>query len=468
MKTIIDYPNSSSNISNNGTSGGGGSFAHDTDGNLTRDGLSGLDITYYNDQNQISRISSGGTTLAEYDYLADGTKLRAVDGVGNGCQYRGSLIYTQTAGQTGIPAITLDCALTSAGRIVCEDTADDSPAYKVQHYLRDHLGSVRSVIDGDTGSVIETNDYYPFGKRIPISTAPEPVVDGAQHTVDSTVASPSSATSRNSWHFSGKESQSFLNASIPLLDFGARMYNPTTTRWTAADPLSEKYYCISPYAYCLGNPISIIDPNGMDIWTIDEDGNVVWKRESDDHRLYYVNNVGVWSDDYVSVSDRSILDDLTVRGAKVDGGAVVSSHTSKTGINDIFKVFKFAADKTKVEWAVHRSGDTYTIGTGHDSYNASSWEDYSKDKPNATVHSHPDIGSTVSEETFSMGYGAPYRDTDWNNVKIDVKQTREKARKSYVYFPNSGRLYNVGYHNAIYIKDIKSYRGFYFGTINKR
>ena len=27
-------------------------------------------------------------------------------------------------------------------------------------------GSVRAVVDGDTGSVIETNDYYPFGKRI--------------------------------------------------------------------------------------------------------------------------------------------------------------------------------------------------------------------------------------------------------------------------------------------------------------
>ena len=62
MKTIIDYPNSSSNISNNGTSGGGGSFVHDTDGNLTSDGLSGLD-TVYNDQNLINRISSGGTLL---------------------------------------------------------------------------------------------------------------------------------------------------------------------------------------------------------------------------------------------------------------------------------------------------------------------------------------------------------------------------------------------------------------------
>ena len=446
-----------SGISNTGASGGGGSFTHDTNGNLTRDGLSTLDIDY-NDRNLTSRISSGGATLAEYEYLADGTKLRAVDGRGNGYQYRGSLIYTQTAGQSDTPVITLDCALTSAGRIVRENTDDGSSTYKVQHYLRDHLGSVRSVIDGDTGTVIETNDYYPFGKRIPVTNSVAEPVE----------ATTQSATSPDRWLFSSKESQSFLNASIPLLDFGARMYNPVIARWTASDPLSEKYHGISPYAYCLGNPISIIDPNGMDIWTMDEKGNVVWVKESDDHRLYYMNNDGLLSDDYVSVSDRSILDDLTKTEAKVDGGAKVGSHTSKSGINDIFKVFKFASDKTKVEWAVHRNGDTYTIGTGHNSYSASSWEDYTKDKPNATVHSHPGIKAAVDEETFSMGYGAPYRDTDWNNVRIDVKQAREKARKSYVYFPNSGRLYNVGYHNAIYIKDIKNYRGFYFGTINKK
>lgn len=352
-----------SGISNTGASGGGGSFTHDTNGNLTRDGLSTLDIDYY-DRNLTSRISSGGATLAEYEYLADGTKLRAVDGSGNGYQYRGSLIYTQTAGQSDSPVITLDCAVTSAGRIVRETSAAGTVSYRPLIHLCDHLGSVRSVIDGDTGTVVEASDYYPFGKRITPPPAAEPVEATSQ-----------SATSPNRWHFSGKESQSFLYANIPLLDFGARMYNPTIARWTTSDPMSEKYYGISPYVYCLGNPISIIDPNGMDIWTMDEKGNVVWVKESDDHRLYYMNNDGLLSDDYVSVSDRSILDDLTKTEAKVDGGAKVSSHTSKTGINDIFKVFKFASDKTKVEWAVHRNGDTYTIGTKHDSSNASSWKD---------------------------------------------------------------------------------------------
>ena len=444
-----------SGISNTGASGGGGSFTHDTNGNLTRDGLSTLDIDY-NDRNLTSRISSGGATLAEYEYLADGTKLRAVDGRGNGYQYRGSLIYTQTAGQSDTPVITLDCALTSAGRIVRENTDDGSSTYKVQHYLRDHLGSVRSVIDGDTGTVIETNDYYPFGKRIPVTNSVAEPVE----------ATTQSATSPDRWLFSSKESQSFLNASIPLLDFGARMYNPVIARWTASDPLSEKYHGISPYAYCLGNPISIIDPNGMDIWTMDEKGNVVWVKESDDHRLYYMNNDGLLSDDYVSVSDRSILDDLTKTEAKVDGGAKVSSHTSKTGINDIFKVFKFASDKTKVEWAVHRNGDTYTIGTGHNSYSASSWEDYAKNKPNATVHSHP--GIDIGNEISSMGYGTNYYNTDQRNVIDDVEQNGRITRKSYVYFPNSSRLYYVGYYNASFIRPIRSYKSFYFGTLNNK
>ena len=234
-----------SGVSNSGSSGGGGAYTHDANGNLTRDGLSCLDIEY-DDLNLTSRVSSGDTTLAVYGHLADGTKIRSVDGTGNGLQYRGSLVYTQTAGQSGSPILTLDCALTSAGRIVRWTAADGSVSYRSLIHLRDHLGSVRAVVDGDTGTVLEANDYYPFGKRIPTP-----------------VTEPVAPTSPNRWHFSGKESQSFLSAAIPLLDFGARMYDPITARWTAQDPLAEKYYAVSPYAYCSANPVNIVDPDGL-------------------------------------------------------------------------------------------------------------------------------------------------------------------------------------------------------------
>jgi len=34
-------------------------------------------------------------------------------------------------------------------------------------------------------------------------------------------------------------------------------------RFTSVDPLAELYYSVSPYAYCLGNPIKYVDNNGM-------------------------------------------------------------------------------------------------------------------------------------------------------------------------------------------------------------
>ena len=203
--------------------------------------------------------------------------------------------------------VTLDCAVTSAGRIVRETSAAGAVSYRPLIHLHDHLGSVRSVINGDTGTVIETNDYYPFGKRIQVTAPVSEPVGGSQYASEPAVApvapaiSVASTSSPNRWHFSGKESQSILNASIPLLDFGARMYNPAIARWTAADPLSEKYYGISPYVYCLGNPISIIDPNGESTWvTRGMNGTFIVTDKGDpfdnDSNIYvtYEDDNGVW------------------------------------------------------------------------------------------------------------------------------------------------------------------------------
>ncbi len=43
----------------------------------------------------------------------------------------------------------------------------------------------------------------------------------------------------------------------------------------SVDPKCDRYYWITPYAYCNNNPLKRIDPNGMDVWEIDEKGNLI-------------------------------------------------------------------------------------------------------------------------------------------------------------------------------------------------
>ena len=51
-------------------------------------------------------------------------------------------------------------------------------------------------------------------------------------------------------------------ATVPYTDFGARHYSPALRRWLVPDPMSEKYYDVSPYAYCAGDPVNMVDVDG--------------------------------------------------------------------------------------------------------------------------------------------------------------------------------------------------------------
>ena len=68
-----------------------------------------------------------------------------------------------------------------------------------------------------------------------------------------------------SYKFGGKELETLMG--LNFYDFHARQYDPTLARFHTVDPLAEKYYSWSPYAYCANNPLRFIDPTGMDFWT---------------------------------------------------------------------------------------------------------------------------------------------------------------------------------------------------------
>ena len=72
-------------------------------------------------------------------------------------------------------------------------------------------------------------------------------------------------------------------------DYCARQYDPASGRFTSMDPLCEKYYNISPYSYCAGNPIRYVDPDGRAIY-YGQKGNYMGDDGEDDDRVFLINS----------------------------------------------------------------------------------------------------------------------------------------------------------------------------------
>ena len=66
-------------------------YTYDADGNMTFDCRTGMSLEW-NDLGLVEKVSLDGDDLVNYSYLADGTKVSALDGDGDGLLYLGSLI----------------------------------------------------------------------------------------------------------------------------------------------------------------------------------------------------------------------------------------------------------------------------------------------------------------------------------------------------------------------------------------
>jgi RHS repeat-associated protein len=113
---------------------------------------------------------------------------------------------------------------------------------KRYYYLKDHLGSIRVVVD-EAGNILSSDDYDPWGM----------ILNGR---------STDNAYLSAKYKFTGKE----RDVETGYDYFGARYYDSRIGRWPVVDPLFEKYPGISPYAYSLNNPVTNFDTNGKVVW----------------------------------------------------------------------------------------------------------------------------------------------------------------------------------------------------------
>ena len=197
-------------------------YAYDANGNLTQDLNKGIEDIQYNCLNLPRLVKFKDQSTITYTYAADGTKLRVEHKIGNSTTrttYCSNVIY-----EGG----TAKCLLTEEGYVSLDDQ-------EYHYYLKDHQGNNRVLVNKN-GGVEEINHYYPFGGVFASEENVQP------------------------YKYNGKELDT--KKGLNWYDYGARQYDAALGRWHKIDPMTEKYYSVSPYAYCSSNPVNAIDYQG--------------------------------------------------------------------------------------------------------------------------------------------------------------------------------------------------------------
>ncbi len=240
-------------------------YAYNTNGAMTHDFNRQISGIQYNALNLPQHIQFSNGHSTDYVYDAAGVKQKAVHTTLKNVVT--VPLGTTTAGnQSGNIANTLTTDY--CGHIIYENNAvkyirtpegyltpESGGKYNYNYYLRDHLGNNRLVLTWNGGS--PPNNYY-ISQEMHYYPSGMPFVSNYSGDIRNPGAQP--------YKFGDKEYD--MMHGLNWYDFEARMRDGMVPVFPTPDPLSEKYYSTSQYAYCLNNPIRNIDPNGMEVYML--------------------------------------------------------------------------------------------------------------------------------------------------------------------------------------------------------
>ena len=249
-------------------------LTYDRNGNMTLDALRNITLTY-DINNLVSTVSRNDTLLSTYHYFADGTKYKVIDPDNNGRVYIGPFSYT-TAKSGNTVYSYLEGIDTDGGRIMIvrkQSGTQNTYDYTTAFFVKDHLGSTRVMLNAQ-GDILERNAYYPFGLQMNQGKAYPTLTE----RLPQLYAGYISSTPARRDIYNGKELQTA--AGTDYLDYGFRQYDQTIARWFNIDPKAEKYLPLTPYNYCAGNPVSLIDFRGDSLWVKYRDAQYLYMNGS--------------------------------------------------------------------------------------------------------------------------------------------------------------------------------------------
>ncbi len=234
------------------------SAAYDLQDRLTRmESYGKTNFYYYNGAGDLTNktVLQGGEAVTTYAYDGGGNLLAAglpgstsitykLDAHGRCAAKFVNGVFTQgfIHGIGRLPLAEIDHQSNVVSRFVYT-SADIPPLYMIRSgvsYLLvyDSLGSLRRCVRADTGEIVQSLDYDPWGRvvRDQVAAGFHPLPFG----------------------FAG----GLYDRDTGLVRFGTRDYDADTGRWTTRDPIGFAGGDPNLYAYCYNDPLNFNDRNG--------------------------------------------------------------------------------------------------------------------------------------------------------------------------------------------------------------
>ena len=238
--------------------------------------------------------------------------------------------------------------------------------------------------------------------------------------------------SEQPWKYNGKE---FVEMhGLDEYDSKARWYYPAICRTTTIDPLAEKYYSTSPYAWCGNNPIKNVDLDGKS-YNINIDGSIEFVDDN-------LNNLVVLNADHEVDRTEIYLDKGNVIGVKESEDVNILELDNKEVANELYKsmgVYMNSLEFNNVT-TLKNSIPHYYIGTSGEMHKTRVGA-YLFLHQNETIefmsHFHP-LSSTPSQ-------------SDKNNASMFYRNNQTyphanpNAQLEIMYLGSDGELKTIGY-----------------------
>ncbi len=279
-------------------------FTYDADGNMTSNGI--WTYTWDAENRLVSAkipVSTNGTEVA-FSYDAFHRRVKIVEVVGattvsdKTLMWDGLTITAQRENQTGELRVFHGNGETRFGATTLN-----------LYYTRDHLGSIRDLVDASNGTVRARYGYTPYGIRTKL---------GGDLDAD--------------FGYTGH----YTNARTGLVLAPYRAYSPELGRWISRDPIEEAGG-INLYGYVGNGPLGRIDPLGLAdyfmgldfqaFWSnlgLEGGGGFVWDDDSPlDSGIYCYAGGGVGNALSLSVLIGMVQGDIEGQGYNLNAGGAV-------------------------------------------------------------------------------------------------------------------------------------------------